>query len=79
MQALKKFVAVRKHFEDFQEDQFDFHGYCARKMTLRSYIQMLQMQDRLYHNIAFSKVGTPSLLWTTGPSRPAVAWQGGIK
>ena len=56
VQALKKFLAVHKHFEDFREDQFDFHGYCARKMTLRSYLQMLRMQDQLYHSIAFSKV-----------------------
>ncbi|KAK9808522.1 hypothetical protein WJX73_004343 [Symbiochloris irregularis] len=54
-QALKKFLAVHKHFEDFREDQFDFHSYCTRKMTLRSYMQMLEMQDNLYHNLAYSK------------------------
>lgn len=56
LQALKNFQHVRKHFEDFREDQFDFHTYCTRKMTLRSYMQMLRMQDRLYQNAAFSKV-----------------------
>ena len=28
--------SVEKHFSDFVEDQFDFHTYCVRKMTLRS-------------------------------------------
>lgn len=32
-QALKRFLKVQQHFEDFQEDQFDFHGYCVRKMV----------------------------------------------
>jgi N-alpha-acetyltransferase 15/16, NatA auxiliary subunit len=43
MQALKKFMAVSKHYFDIEEDQFDFHGYCIRKMTLRAYIEMLRM------------------------------------
>jgi len=25
-------MAITKHFDDFQEDQFDFHGYCIRKV-----------------------------------------------
>lgn len=27
------------------EDQFDFHTYCMRKMTLRSYIDLLRLED----------------------------------
>ena len=49
------FLHVFKHFEDFQEDQFDFHTYCLRKMTLRSYVEMLHMEDELYHHIYYSK------------------------
>lgn len=56
LQALKKFLGVSKHFEDFVEDQFDFHGYCIRKMTLRSYIELLRMEDTLYGELSFSKV-----------------------
>ncbi len=56
MQALKKVLAVVKHFEDFVEDQFDFHTYCVRKMTLRAYVDMLRMEDRLHNNIFYSKV-----------------------
>lgn len=54
-QALKMFLHVFKHFEDFQEDQFDFHTYCLRKMTLRAYVEMLRMEDELYHHIYYSK------------------------
>lgn len=30
---MKKALAVHTHFEDFVEDQFDFHTYCMRKVT----------------------------------------------
>lgn len=30
--AMKKALAVHTHFEDFVEDQFDFHSYCMRKV-----------------------------------------------
>lgn len=46
--ALKKLLAVDKHFADITEDQFDFHTYCIRKMTLRTYIKMLRLEDELY-------------------------------
>lgn len=31
--AMKKALAVHTHFEDFVEDQFDFHTYCMRKVS----------------------------------------------
>ena len=37
-----------KHFSDYHEDQFDFHAYCLRKVTLRAYIDVLRFEDRLY-------------------------------
>jgi len=46
--ALKKYTDVEKHFLQFIEDQFDFHTYCIRKMTIRSYIKMLRMEDTIY-------------------------------
>lgn len=42
------FKSIESHFADFSEDQFDFHSYCIRKMTLRAYIDMLRMEDTLY-------------------------------
>ena len=29
------------------DDQFDFHTYCMRKMTLRAYVELLQVEDKL--------------------------------
>merc|ERR1712151_1225314 len=46
--ALKEFEQTFKHFNDIAEDQFDFHNYCLRKTTLKSYVAMLRMQERLY-------------------------------
>lgn len=56
LQALKNFLAVVKHFATFQEDQFDFHSYCVRKMTLRSYISMLRMEDGLLESQFYAQV-----------------------
>ena len=38
-EALKKAHELDKHFEEIVEDQFDFHTYCMRKMTLRAYVR----------------------------------------
>mmetsp|Transcript_11191 Transcript_11191/g.45544 ORF Transcript_11191/g.45544 Transcript_11191/m.45544 type:complete len:864 (-) Transcript_11191:84-2675(-) len=46
--ALKMIRCVDKHFEDITEDQFDFHSFCLRKVTLRAYTEMLEIEDRLY-------------------------------
>lgn len=46
--ALKNYFSVDKHFTDMIEDQFDFHTYCVRKMTLRAYVRMLRMEDGIY-------------------------------
>jgi peptide alpha-N-acetyltransferase len=36
------------------EDQFDFHTYCLRKMTLRAYIELLRCEDTIYkHKVCF--------------------------
>eukprot|EP00232_Nephroselmis_pyriformis_P011093 CAMPEP_0182873838 /NCGR_PEP_ID=MMETSP0034_2-20130328/12564_1 /TAXON_ID=156128 /ORGANISM="Nephroselmis pyriformis, Strain CCMP717" /LENGTH=757 /DNA_ID=CAMNT_0025006513 /DNA_START=71 /DNA_END=2340 /DNA_ORIENTATION=- len=53
--ALKKYLAVAKHFDDIEEDQFDFHSYCLRKMTLRAYVKMLRMEDTLYSHHFFTR------------------------
>jgi len=46
--ALKKYSETFKHFNDIAEDQFDFHNYCLRKTTLKTYVAMLRMQERLF-------------------------------
>jgi len=67
-QALKILLAVVKHFDDFVEDQFDFHAYCVRKMTLRAYVQMLRMENTIHENIFYSKVSNiPWSMHAIGP------------
>ena len=44
-----------KHFQEFVEDQFDFHSYCMRKMTLSSYIEMLRLENRIRDHPFFFK------------------------
>ncbi|KAI7830391.1 NMDA receptor-regulated protein 1-domain-containing protein [Gamsiella multidivaricata] len=51
--ALKRFHQVEKHFNDFTEDQFDFHMYCLRKMTLRAYVSLLKLEDQLHSHPYF--------------------------
>jgi peptide alpha-N-acetyltransferase len=46
--ALLRYNQIRKHYEDMTDDQFDFHTYCLRKMTLRSYIDLIRHEDGLY-------------------------------
>ena len=46
--SLKKFTSVVKHFEDWHEDQFDFHSYCIRKGTLRAYLDVLRFAEELW-------------------------------
>ncbi|TYJ33927.1 hypothetical protein E1A91_A05G135300v1 [Gossypium mustelinum] len=59
--ALKKFLAVEKHYADITEDQFDFHSYCLRKMTLRAYVDMLRFQDRLHSHAYFHKAAAGAI------------------
>ena len=39
--------ALFQHFTDWIDDQFDFHTYCLRKMTLRTYLALLRMEDTI--------------------------------
>uniref|UniRef100_A0A1A9Z1V2 Uncharacterized protein n=1 Tax=Glossina pallidipes TaxID=7398 RepID=A0A1A9Z1V2_GLOPL len=45
--ALKKCHEIDRHFSEIIEDQFDFHTYCMRKMTMRAYVGLLRLEDVL--------------------------------
>ncbi|WKX99571.1 hypothetical protein Q1695_014448 [Nippostrongylus brasiliensis] len=45
--ALKKVHQIEQHFVGMIEDQYDFHTYCLRKVTLCSYVQLLRLEDVL--------------------------------
>ncbi|KXS12558.1 N-terminal acetyltransferase A, auxiliary subunit [Gonapodya prolifera JEL478] len=51
--ALKRFHQIEKHFTEFYDDQFDFHGYSARKTTVRTYVEMLRWEDKLRNHQYF--------------------------
>jgi hypothetical protein len=48
--ALKNFSFIEKHFNQIEEDQFDFHIYSMRKVTINAYFQLVEMGDKLYKN-----------------------------
>lgn len=45
--ALKLCHEVQQHYRNILDDQLDFHSYCLRKVTLRSYVETLRLEDRL--------------------------------
>ncbi|CAG5134319.1 unnamed protein product [Candidula unifasciata] len=55
-EALKKCHEIDRHFTEIVEDQFDFHTYCMRKMTLRSYVGLLRLEDSLRSHPFYSRV-----------------------
>jgi len=36
--ALKRYHATAKVFDDYEDDQYDFHSYSLRRMTLSAYM-----------------------------------------
>ncbi|KAF9559465.1 NMDA receptor-regulated protein 1a [Agrocybe pediades] len=53
--ALKKYMAVKKVFDDFEDDQFDFHGYNLRKFTINVYLKLLKWEDQLRSHPGYVK------------------------
>jgi peptide alpha-N-acetyltransferase len=53
--ALKRFHMIEKVYADYYDDQFDFHGYCLRKLTLRAYIRALRWEDQVKVNPFYLK------------------------
>ncbi|TPX56185.1 hypothetical protein PhCBS80983_g04730 [Powellomyces hirtus] len=56
--ALKRLHQIEQHFCDIYDDQFDFHSYSLRKMTLRAYIDLLRVEDRLRGHPFFYEAAT---------------------
>ncbi|KAL1780933.1 N-alpha-acetyltransferase 16, auxiliary subunit [Sigmodon hispidus] len=59
--ALKKCLEVEKHFFEITEDQFDFHTYCMRKMTLRAYVDLLRLEDTLRRHTFYIKAARSAI------------------
>ncbi|KAJ2925092.1 hypothetical protein H1R20_g11994, partial [Candolleomyces eurysporus] len=45
--AAKKYIAVKKIFDEVEEDQYDFHGYNLRKFTINAYLDLVKWEDQL--------------------------------
>jgi len=54
--ALQVLHVIDGHFETMIEDQFDFHTYCLRKLTLRAYTALLSMTDVIRGHKFYQKV-----------------------
>jgi N-alpha-acetyltransferase 15/16, NatA auxiliary subunit len=71
--ALKRYHTVEKFFSDIFDDQFDFHTYCLRKTTLRSYVEYVYplttlsrfVSDSLMNNLIVLFVSKTTLKATT--------------
>ena len=51
--ALKKYDAIHRIFDVFEDDQFDFHGYSVRRGVLSVYTDMLKWADTLRSQPAY--------------------------
>jgi predicted Zn-dependent protease len=70
--ALKRLNSIERHYLDITDDQYDFHGYCLRKMTLRSYAAMLPMEDKLFgHDYYFKAACTMAEIYLTLHDKPS--------
>ncbi|XP_059540736.1 N-alpha-acetyltransferase 16, NatA auxiliary subunit isoform X6 [Myotis daubentonii] len=59
--ALKKCHEVERHFLEITDDQFDFHTYCMRKMTLRAYVDLLRLEDMLRRHAFYFKAARSAI------------------
>jgi len=54
-EALHKCHQIERNFSEIVEDQFDFHTYCMRKVTLCAYIKLLKLEDVLRSHLFYFK------------------------
>ncbi|WWD18986.1 hypothetical protein CI109_103443 [Kwoniella shandongensis] len=53
--ALKRYQTVVKVFQEYEDDQYDFHTYCMRRMTFSSYISLMRYEDQLRSHPGYFK------------------------
>ncbi|KAF8189857.1 NMDA receptor-regulated protein 1-domain-containing protein [Mycena galopus ATCC 62051] len=75
--ALKKYMTVNKVFDDFEDDQYDFHGYSLRKFTVNIYMNLLTWEDRLRSHPAYIKSAlAASRIFVAVHDNPSIATAG---
>ncbi|XP_070607480.1 N-alpha-acetyltransferase 16, NatA auxiliary subunit [Erythrolamprus reginae] len=60
-EALKQCHEIERHFFEITDDQFDFHTYCMRKMTLRAYVDLLRLEDVLRKHAFYFKAARSAI------------------
>ena len=75
--ALQRFNQIYKHFNDFVDDQLDFHGYATRKQTLRSYRDMIISFSKIrghpfYAKAAYAAIDLHLAIHEAGPAAEAM-------
>ncbi|WVQ74848.1 hypothetical protein IAR50_004455 [Cryptococcus sp. DSM 104548] len=53
--ALKRYQTVVNVFKEYEDDQYDFHGYCTRRDTFSAYTELLNYEDNLRRNPHYAK------------------------
>jgi tetratricopeptide (TPR) repeat protein len=53
--ALKRFTAIADIFDQWFEDQFDFHSFSLRKGQIRAYMDMVRWEDQLRSHPFFTR------------------------
>ncbi|KAH7926272.1 N-terminal acetyltransferase A, auxiliary subunit [Leucogyrophana mollusca] len=72
--ALKKYYAVERIFDQYEEDQYDFHGYSLRKSTLNVYIDLLKWEDQARSHPAFVHAAVAAArIWVALYDDPSIA------
>lgn len=77
--ALKKVHQIDQHFVGMIEDQYDFHTYCLRKVTLCSYVQLLRLEDVLRtHDFYYKAVKIAAMIYLRMVDRPQDFTEGDV-
>lgn len=53
--SIKRFKAIVKIFEEYYNDQLDFHTYSMRRGTARAYIEMLKWEDSIFKSSVYTR------------------------
>jgi peptide alpha-N-acetyltransferase len=53
--ALKRYQSLVTVFQEYEDDQYDFHTYCMRRMTFNTYIALIKYEDQLRSHPAYFK------------------------
>ncbi|WWC63187.1 uncharacterized protein I303_105787 [Kwoniella dejecticola CBS 10117] len=53
--ALKRYQALVTVFQDYEDDQYDFHTYCMRRMTFGGYVSLMRYEDQLRSHPGYFK------------------------